>query len=192
MSDENTTYGITAQEVANTALGIIGTAQAIDTSNLVYRTEGRYDINTMSNLSISNNSNTPHNVVFHGKNGKEVGRFDFGDGEFKFEGDASEAAKVFTEWCRNRWDDLRAKDKHEVLQQVLDDLMQEASGELYSEEEKIAILTCMQRVQERKRQHEAPQIAEQYSQNLAKSMRATKEAVANSVLNALAPEGKSL
>lgn len=189
MSDENTTYGITAQEVDTV---IPGAVQATDTSNLVYRTEGRYDINTMSNLSISNNSNINHCVIFHGPNGKEVGRMDFNDGELKFEGDASEAAKVFTEWCRNKWDDLRANDKHEVLQQVLDDLMQEASGELYSEEEKVAILTCMQRVQERKRQHEAPQIAEQYSQNLAKSMRATKEAVAGSLLSAIAPEGKSL
>lgn len=189
MSDENTTYGITAQEVDTV---IPGAVQATDTSNLVYRTEGRYDINTMSNLSISNNSNINHCVIFHGPNGKEVGRMDFNDGELKFEGDASEAAKVFTEWCRNKWDDLRANDKHEVLQQVLDDLMQEASGELYSEEEKIAILTCMQRVQERKRQHEAPQMAAGYAQNLAKSMRATKEAVAGSLLSAIAPEGKSL
>lgn len=162
---------------------------ATDTTNLVYRTDGRYDGNT---LQITNNSNVPHNIVFHGKNGKEVGRFDFGDGELKFEGDANEAGKVFTEWCRNQWNDLRAKDKREVLQQVMDDLLEEASGQLYSEEEKIAILTCMQRVQARKKEHDAPQIAEQYSHNLAKSMMATKEAVAQSVLSAIAPEGKSL
>ena len=162
--------------------------QATDTSSMIYKAEGRYDMNTMQIRQAEPN----HNMVFHGKNGKEVGRMEFGDGEFTFEGDASEAAKVFTEWCRNQWSDLRAKDKREVLQQVMDDLMQEASGELYSEEEKVAILTCMQRVQARKKEHDAPQIAEKYSQNLARSMVATKEAVAGSLLSALAPEGKSL
>ena len=117
---------------------------------------------------------------------------EFGDGEFTFEGDANESAKVFTEWCRNRWEDLRAMDKRDVLQQVMDDLMQEASGELYSEEEKVAILTCMQRVQARKKEHDAPQISEQFLRNVAKSIDATKGAVTQSVWNALAPEGKSL
>ena len=159
--------------------------QATDTSNLVYNASDRYNIQVATGMP-------NHNIVFHGPRGKEVGRFDFNDGDCKFEGDASESAKVFTEWCRNQWSDLRAKDKREVLQQVMDDLMQEASGELYSEEEKVAILTCMQRVQARKKEHDAPQIAEKYSQNLAASMRATKEAVAGSLLNALAPEGKSL
>jgi len=162
--------------------------QATDTSNLVYRASDRYNVNTMAVAS----NMAPHNIVFHGKNGKEVGRMEFGDGEFKFEGDASEAAKVFTEWCRRNWNDLRAKDRQEVLQQVMDDLLEESSGELYSEEEKVAILTCMQRVQARKKEHDAPQIAEQYSHNLAKSMMATKEAVTNSILGAIAPEGKSL
>lgn len=199
MSDENTTYGITAQEVGTV---IPGAVQATDTSNIIYNTLGQERFRLSSNglgigvtnpaVQISNNSNINHCVIFHGPNGKEVGRMDFNDGELKFEGDASEAAKVFTEWCRKNWGDLRAKDKHEVLQQVLDDLMQEASGELYSEEEKIAILTCMQRVQERKRQHEAPQMESGYAQNLAKSMMATKEAVTQSVWSALAPEGKSL
>ena len=164
---------------------------ATDTSSMIYKAEGRYDMNTMSTLTISNSA-SPHNMVFHGKNGKEVGRMEFGDGEFTFEGDASEAAKVFTEWCRNQWNDLRAKDKREVLQQVMDDLMQEASGELYSEEEKVAILTCMQRVQARKKEHDAPQISEQFVRNVAKSMRETKESIAGSLLSALAPEGKSL
>lgn len=197
MNDENTTYGITAQEVGTVIPGAV-----TDTSSIIYNTTGQERFRLSSNglgiggsnstLQISNNSNINHCVIFHGPKGKEVGRFDFNGGDFKFEGDASEAAKVFTEWCRKNWNDLRAKDKHEVLQQVLDDLMQEASGELYSEEEKVAILTCMQRVQERKRQHEAPQMESGYAQNLAKSMMATKEAVTNSVLNALAPEGKSL
>lgn len=158
---------------------------ATDTTGLVYNTSDRYNIQVATGMP-------NHNIVFHGPRGKEVGRFDFNDGDCKFEGDASESAKVFAEWCRNQWNDLRAKDKREVLQQVMDDLMQEASGELYSEEEKVAILTCMQRVQARKKEHEAPQTADVYAQNLAASMRATKEAVAGSILNALAPEGKSL
>lgn len=166
--------------------------QATDTSGLVYKASDRYDINTQSRLAISNSTAPNHNIIFHGKNGKEVGRFDFNDGDFKFEGDASEAAKVFVEWVRNQWNDLRAKDKAEVLQQVIDDMMHEASGELYSEDEKVAILTCMQLAQKRRKEHEAPQVAEQYSVNLAKSMQATKEAVAQSVLSAIAPEGKSL
>ena len=200
MSDENTTYGITAQEVSAV---IPGAVTAVDVSDsIVYNTSGQERFRLSSNglgiggsnaaLQISNNSNINHCVIFHGPKGKEVGRFDFSDGDFKFEGDASGAAKVFTEWCRKNWSDLRAKDKHEVLQQVLDDLMQEASGELYSEEEKVAILTCMQRVQERKLQHEAPHMESGYAQNLAKSMTATKEAVAGSLLSAIAPEGKSL
>lgn len=163
--------------------------QATDTSTLVYRTEERYGINTMT---ISNNA-SPHNMVFHGKNGKEVGRMEFGDGELKFEGDASEAAKVFTEWCRKNWNDLRANDKREVLQQVMDDLLEEASGELYSEEEKIAILTCMQRVQARKKEHDAPQLVESGAQwgrsvGVKRDMSDPKP----SVLSAIAPEGKSL
>lgn len=169
--------------------------QATDTSNLVgttydantltYNTAGRYQISETV---------APHNIVFHGKSGKEVGRFDFSDGDFKFEGDASEAAKVFVEWARRNWGDLRDKDRVEVLQQAIDDMMHEASGELYSEEEKVAILTCMQIAQKIKRKHEggSQPVAEQYSVNLAKSMQATKEAVAQSVFSAIAPEGKSL
>ena len=174
--------------------------QATDTSTLTYTSAGqeRFRLDSNGNLGIGGgqlqiaSNAAAHNMVFHGKNGKEVGRMEFGDGELKFEGDASEAAKVFTEWCRNQWNDLRAKDKREVLQQVMDDLMQEASGELYSEEEKVAILTCMQRVQARKKEHDAPQISEQFLRNVAKSIDATKGAVTQSVWNALAPEGKSL
>lgn len=179
-------YGMNAivPEVAVQATdtsGLVGTTY--DANTLTYNTAGRYQISETV---------APHSIVFHGKGGKEVGRFDFSDGDFKFEGDASEAAKVFVEWARNRWNDLRAKDKTEVLQQVIDDMLHEASGELYSEEEKVAILTCMQIAQKRKKEYEGGQVAEQYSVNLAKSMTLTKEAVAQNVLSALAPEGKSL
>lgn len=179
--------GVLAQEVGSVIPGAV-----TGTSSLVYNTAGRYDLNAQSRLAIHNSGDINHNIIFHGPGGKEVGRFDFNDGDLKFEGDANEAAKVFTEWARKSWDDLRRKDKTDVLQQVIDDMMHEASGELYSEDEKVAILTCMQLAQKRKKEHEAPQVSEQYSVNLAKSMQATKEAVASSVLNALAPEGKSL
>ena len=202
MSEHPTTFGIgaaigtgiLAQEVGSAIPGAVNAVT--DTSGLVYNTAGRYDINTQSRLAISNSTAPNHNIIFHGPGGKEVGRMDFNDGDFKFEGDASEAAKVFVEWVRNKWNDLRDKDKAEVLQQAIDDMMHEASGELYSEEEKVAILTCMQIAQKIKRKHEGgsqPVEADRgYAQNLAKSMVATKEAVASSVLNALAPEGKSL
>jgi hypothetical protein len=149
--------------------------------------------NTVSQLSIRNDSAVNHNIVFHGPDGKEVGRMDFNSGELVFEGNAHTSAEVFMEWCRKMWNALRDKDRVEVLQQAIDDMMHEASGELYSEEEKIAILTCMQITQKIKRMHEGSQpVAEQYSANLAQSMMATKEATITSVLSALAPEGKSL
>lgn len=158
-------------------------ASVTDTSALVYNTANRYQISDTS---------TPHNIVFHGKGGREVGRMDFSDGDFKFEGDASEASKVFIEWCRNRWDYLRNQDKADVLQQVIDDMMHEASGELYSEDEKVAILTCMQLAQKRKKEHEAPQVGVDYAQNLAKQAPLTPVGVQAQAMAALAPEGKSL
>ena len=177
MNDENT-YG--------TAIGTaIGTAYDPNTYTYANTTAAQ------NSLQISNSIVPNHNIVFHGPGGKEVGRFDFNDGDFKFDGDASESAKVFTEWCRRTWNDLRDKDRVEVLQQAIDDMMHEASGELYSEEEKVAILTCMQITQKIKRMHEGSQpVDTSYEQNLAKSMVATKEAMACNVLSALAPEGK--
>lgn len=155
---------------------------AVQTTNpntLTCNTTGCYQISDAS---------APHNIVFHGKGGKEVGRFDFSEGDFKFEGDASEAAKVFVEWARNRWNDLRAKDKAEVLQQVIDDMLHEASGELYSEEEKVAILTCMQIAQKRKKEYEAPQ----YPEGREIRAQVPERAVTYDMLKALASEGKSL
>ena len=175
--------GVLAQGVWSVIPGAVNAIT--DTSALVYNTANRYQIA---------NTDAPHNIVFHGKGGKEVGRFDFSDGDFKFEGDASESAKVFVEWARKQWSDLRDKDRVEVLQQAIDDMMHEASGELYSEEEKVAILTCMQIAQKIKRKHEggSQPVDVNYERNFAKSMQATKEAVAQSVLGAIAPEGKSL
>jgi hypothetical protein len=189
MNYENTAYGFNAQEVGTVIPGAVANTGVVGSS---------YDANTYtyaatntSGLQISNTA--PNNtIVFHGPGGKEVGRFDFSKGTMEFEGNANEAGKVFTEWCRNQWNDLRDKDKREVLQQVMDDLLEESSGELYSEEEKVAILTCMHRVQARKKEYDGSQsIAGQYATNLAKSMSATKEALAGSLLSALAPEGST-
>lgn len=188
MNDENTygTTGVTSQVAvqATDTSSLVGTTY--DANTLTYNTAGRYQI--------SNNSAINHNIVFHAPGGKEVGRMDFNSGELVFEGDANEAAKVFTEWARRHWSDLRDKDRVEVLQQTIDDMMHEASGELYSEEEKVAILTCMQIAQKIKRKHEggSQPIDTAYEQNLAKSMVATKEAAILNVMGALAPEGKSL
>ena len=160
-------------------------ASVTDTSALVYNTANHYQIA---------NTTAQHNIVFHGPGGKEVGRFDFNEGTVKFEGDANEAAKVFTEWARKNWDDLRSKDKAEALDEVIHDIIAESSGELYSEEEKVAMLTCLQLAQKRKDQLSPVQKSEDrgYAQNIAKSMVATKEAAILNVMGALAPEGKSL
>ena len=103
MNDE-TTYGITAQELGAV---IPGAVQATDTSSLIYNTSGqeRYRLDSNGNLGIGgvnaavqiSNQTPNHNIVFHGKGGKEAGRFDFNDGNCTFEGDASESAKVFTD-----------------------------------------------------------------------------------------------
>lgn len=165
-------------------------------STLVYNTTGRYDPNTFTyngstvsdNITISNTSAVNHVVVFHGPNGKEVGRMDFNGEQLEFEGNASEAAKVFTEWCRRTWSDLRDKDRVEVLDAVIHDIIAESSGELYSEEEKVAMLTCLQIVQGQKNTYVAPQVA----QNIAKQAPLTPAGVQAQAMAALAPEGKSL
>lgn len=70
------------------------------------------------------------------------------------------------------------------LQLVVADLMEEASGELYSEEEKVAILACVDRVKKRIDERIGfTTRGEQYTAALAKSMQETKEAVMASVLN---------
>lgn len=182
------TTGITPQVAvqATDTSGLVGTTY--DTNTLTYNTANRYQIA---------NTTAPHNIVFHGPGGREVGRFDFSDGDFKFEGDASESAKVFTEWCRNRWNDLRAKDKTEVLQQVIDDMLHEASGELYSEDEKVAILTCMQIAQKRKDELGqgigltvgSNDVNPLYAQNLAKQTPLTPAGVQAQAMAAILPEG---
>lgn len=166
--------------------------QATDTSSLVGTT---YDTNTLTYNTANRyqiaNTTAQHNIVFHGPGGKEVGRFDFNEGTVKFEGDANEAAKVFTEWARKSWADLQVKDKTDTLRAVVANLIEESSGELYSEEEKVAILTCIQRVQEMIN-HLSPTTGVDYAHNFVKQAPLTPAGVQAQVMTAIAPEGKSL
>jgi len=89
-----------------------------------------------------------HNIIFHGPNGKEVGRLDFNSGELKFDGKADTSAQVFVEWARRQFNDRALADKRDVLKLVVDALVHESTGSLYEDAEKLAILTCIQRVRE--------------------------------------------
>jgi len=123
-----------------------------------------------------------HNIVFHGPNGKEVGRFDFNGNELHFDGNADISAQVFIEWATRNWRDRLINEKLDVIKEVMDALLHESTGALYEDAEKLAILTCIQRVQEIRQSVEPKQMEMDYSANLAKSMAATKNAVATSIL----------
>ena len=123
-----------------------------------------------------------HNIVFHGPNGKEVGRFDFNGNELHFDGNADISAQVFIEWATRNWRDRLINEKLDVIKQVTDALLHESTGALYEDAEKLAILTCLQRVQEIRQSVEPPQEKSSYADNLAKSMMATKNAVASSII----------
>jgi hypothetical protein len=103
---------------------------------------------TLNAVQLTNNSATNHNIVFHGPNGKEVGRFDFNGEEMKFDGQADVSAGVFIEWVRRQFHDRVLADKRDVLKEVIDALLHESTGALYEDAEKLAILTCLQRVRE--------------------------------------------
>ena len=170
-------------------------------NNTILGVDHAYDANT---YTINNTSNQTlnavqigaqrqnHNIVFHGPNGKEVGRFDFNGEQMKFDGQADVSAGVFIEWARKTFHARVLEDKRAILKEVMDALLHESTGELYDDAEKLAILTCLQRVREIQESVEPPQVDRHYyGDSLAKSMAATKEAVAGSILSALAPEGKS-
>ena len=89
-----------------------------------------------------------HNIVFHGPSGKEIGRFDFNGDEMKFDGQADTSAQVFIEWARKTFNQRVLEDKRSVLKEVMDALLHESTGALYEDAEKLAILTCIQRVRE--------------------------------------------
>jgi len=103
---------------------------------------------TLNAVQLTNNSATNHNIVFHGPNGKEVGRFDFNGNELHFDGNADISAQVFIEWATRNWRDRLINEKLDVIKQVTDALLHESTGALYEDAEKLAILTCLQRVQE--------------------------------------------
>ncbi len=48
-------------------------------------------------------ANNPINVIFHGENNEELGRFFEQDGELCFEGSVSESAKVFIDFLKRSW-----------------------------------------------------------------------------------------
>ena len=170
--------------------------QATDTTAMTYKSSERYAIGTATIRPegyVQIAPQTPnHTIAFNGPNGREIGRMDFNSGEMVFTGDASQSAQVFIEWCRKTWKEARTKDRADVLQQVIDGLLEESSGELYSDEEKVAILSCIQRVQEMRMNTSMSHLSADYVKNLARSMIDTKEQLAASVFGAIAPEGKSL
>jgi hypothetical protein len=103
---------------------------------------------TLNAVQISNSAMQNHNIIFHGPNGKEVGRLDFNGGEMKFDGQADVSAQVFIEWVRKQFHLRVLADKREILEDVMDALLHESTGALYEDAEKLAILTCLQRVRE--------------------------------------------
>ena len=70
----------------------------------------------------------------------------------------------------------------EELHRVVEDLTEEASSELYSEGEKVAILACIERVRDRINERSYAKLGEQYTAALAKSMQETKEAVMSTIM----------
>ena len=111
-----------------------------------------YTINNTANQTLNSvqigAQKQNHNIVFHGPNGKEIGRFDFNGEELKFDGKADTSAQVFVEWARRQFNDRALADKRDVLKLVVDALVHESTGSLYEDAEKLAILTCIQRVRE--------------------------------------------
>ena len=100
----------------------------------------------------------------------------------KFDGSADISAQVFIEWASRTYRDRLINEKLDVIKQVMDALVHESTGALYEDAEKLAILTCIQRVQEIRQSVEPAQVEMDYSANLAKSMAATKNAVATSII----------
>ena len=153
-----------------------------------------YDANTytmtntasqkLNSIQMSNNSAMSHNIVFHGPNGKEVGRFDFSGEELRFDGSADISAQVFIEWVSRAFRERLIDEKLYVITQVQDALLHESTGALYEDAEKLAILTCLQRVQEIRQSVEPPQEKSSYADNIAKSMAGTQQVMTQQI-NAL-------
>ena len=172
-----------AVDALTTGTGVVGTTIGVDHAYDSYSYTMNNTANqTLNSVQITNSAMKNHNIVFHGPNGKEVGRFDFNGEEMKFDGQADVSAQVFIEWARKTFNERVLADKRSVLKEVMDALVHESTGALYEDAEKLAILTCIQRVQEIQRSVEPAQAEMNYSANLAKSMAATKNAVATSII----------
>lgn len=170
--------GVVSQGVI--AGGLTASNHAADAYTYTMNNTASQTLNAVQLESMKPNNS----VVFHGPNGKEVGRFDFNGEEMKFDGAADISAQVFVEWVARAFRERLTNEKCDVLKQVMDALVHESTGELYEDAEKLAILTCIQRVREVQESVEPPQAIEKYSANLTKSMAGTQQVLTQQI-NAL-------
>jgi len=120
-----------------------------------------------------------------------VGRFDFNGEQMKFDGQADVSAGVFIEWARKTFHARVLEDKRAILKEVMDALLHESTGELYEDAEKLAILTCLQRVREIQESVEPIGKAMWENAQVAKQTMAplTPYGVQAQALSAVMPEG---
>lgn len=177
-----------AVDALTTGTGALTTNHAYDANTYTMTNTATQTLNAVQIGTQKQN----YNVVFHGPNGKEVGRFDFSGGELRFDGSADISAQVFIEWASRAYRDRLINEKLDVFKRVQDALLHESTGALYEDAEKLAILTCLQRVQEIRQSVEPPQEKTYYGDSLAKSMTPlTPYGVQAQALSALAPEGEA-
>ena len=129
---------------ATVGTGVLAANHTYDANTYTINNTSTQTLNAVQIGSMKQN----HNVVFHGPNGKEVGRFDFNGDELKFDGAADISAQVFIEWVSRAFRERLIDEKLDVIKQVTDALLHESTGALYEDAEKLAILTCLQRVRE--------------------------------------------
>ena len=79
-----------------------------------------------------------------------------------------------------------------TLERCIVECMEEANAPTYTEEEKVAILTCIQRVQEMINHLSPTTTGVDYAHNFVKQAPLTPAGVQAQVMAAIAPEGKSL
>lgn len=184
--------GVLAQDTGILAQGVVGRLNvgidhAYDAHTYTINNTADQTLNAVQIGSYKPN----HNIVFHGPNGKEVGRFDFNGDELKFDGQADTSAAIFIEWARKQWSDRVLADKRSVLREVMDALLHESTGALYEDAEKLAILTCIQRVREIQESVEPIQKEMWENAQVAKQAMAplTPYGIQAQALNAIMPEG---
>jgi hypothetical protein len=167
----NTTLG------AAIGTGVLAANHAYDANTYTINNTATQTLNAVQSGSVKQS----HNVVFHGPNGKEVGRFDFSGSELKFDGSADISAQVFIEWASRTYRERLIDEKLDVIKRVQDALLHESTGALYEDAEKLAILTCLQRVQEIRQSVEPPQVEVDWR---GKSMAGTQQVMTQQI-NAL-------